>query len=80
MFALQLEFYATNTGKTGTALKVVLPKPEFELRIAECELTFVEERCFESDLVFKLRTPTLTLFVCVATHMEMAWWQKAQRA
>jgi|MDSY01.2.fsa_nt_gb hypothetical protein len=77
VFALQLEFYATNTGKTGTALKVVLPRPEFELRIAECELTFVEERCFESDLVFKLRTPTLTLFVCVATHMEMAWWQKA---
>ena len=27
VFALQLEFYATNTGKTGTALKVVLPRP-----------------------------------------------------
>ena len=77
VYALQLEFFATNTGKTGHALKVVLPKPEFELKLHECEMSFVEERCFESDLVFKLRSPKQVLFVCVADLREMVWWQKA---
>lgn len=75
IYALHLQYFVGNTGQTGHDL-VLLPEPEFEVPLAEAKLTFIDRKCFQSELVFNLRSSELSLYCCTHDYVACALWHR----